>query len=424
MTARVIAEPLIARPATATTPPRHAMRPSSVRQLTVTRFRNYASAGLTLDTAAVVLTGPNGSGKTNLLEAISFLTPGRGLRRAKLSEIDRITAPDDTGETGAPDQAWAVAATVDGKQGEARIGTGRDPAAEGERRLVRIDGAPARSQATLAEHVTVSWLTPAMDRVFVDGASGRRRFLDRLVYAFDPEHASRVNAYEHAGRERSRLIKDGRGHDRACAAWFEALEDILATSGVAVAAARAALVSRLNRICAAMEAPFPTATLALDGAVDRWLEQAPALGVEDRVRATLATSRKPGTGEDAEGPHRSDLAVTHITKAMPAARCSTGEQKALLVGIVLAHARLQAADEGTAPILLLDEVAAHLDDRRRAALFEVVLTLGGQAWLTGTDRSVFAPIADRAQIVEVTDGRLHPDGAPDPTASDRFPAEP
>lgn len=377
----------------------------AVRRLTLTRFRNYASGNLDVDGPAVVLTGPNGAGKTNLLEAISFLAPGRGLRRARLSEVDRMAPAGEPAPAGPP-AAWAVSARLEGKLGAVAVGTGRDPDAEGERRLVRIDGAPARSQSALGDHVTVSWLTPAMDRLFMDGASGRRRFLDRLVFAFDPEHSTRVNGYEHAWRERGRLIRDGvRDH-----AWFAALEETLATTGVAVAAARASLVARLNLTCAVTEAPFPAAELALDGTVDRWLAEAPALDVEDRLRATLAAGRRPGAPE-AEGPHRSDLAVRHVPKDMPAERCSTGEQKALLVGIVLAHARLQAVDEGSAPILLLDEVAAHLDDHRRTALFEAVLALGGQAWLTGTDRQVFAPIAGRAQIVEVTDGRLAPASA-------------
>lgn len=374
----------------------------AVRRLSLTRFRNYAATTVEIDGSAVVLAGPNGAGKTNLLEAVSFLAPGRGLRRARLSEVDRV-GPGEPAPS--PATVWAVAARVDGKLGEVAIGTGRDPDSEGERRLVRIDGEPAKSQAVLGDHVTVSWLTPAMDRLFLEGASGRRRFLDRLVFAFDPEHSTRVNGYEHAWRERNRLIRDGVRD----AAWYAALEETLAATGVAVAAARAALVARLNRICAETEAPFPAAALRLEGTVDRWLEEAPALDVEERLRATLAAGRRPGSPE-AEGPHRSDLAVRHVPKDMPAERCSTGEQKALLVGIVLAHARLQAVDEGAAPILLLDEVAAHLDDRRRAALFEAVLALGGQAWLTGTDQGVFAPIADRAQILEVTDGRLAPAG--------------
>lgn len=403
MTGRVSARPL--PQSLAADPPAGPVavpRRLAVRRLTLTRFRNYAYASLDVDRPAVVLTGPNGAGKTNLLEAVSFLAPGRGLRRARLSEVDRVTPAGEPAAADAP-AAWAVSARLEGRLGAVAIGTGRDPDSEGERRLVRIDGAPARSQSALGDHVTVSWLTPAMDRLFMDGASGRRRFLDRLVFAFDPEHSTRVNGYEHAWRERGRLIRDGVRDP----AWFAALEDTLATSGVAVAAARASLVARLNLTCAATEAPFPAAELALAGTVDRWLAEAPALAVEERLRATLAAGRRPGAPE-AEGPHRSDLAVRHVAKDMPAERCSTGEQKALLVGIVLAHARLQAVDADAAPILLLDEVAAHLDDRRRTALFEAVLALGGQAWLTGTDRQVFDPIADRAQIVEVTDGRLAP----------------
>lgn len=362
----------------------------AVRKISLTRFRNHAATALRIDRPVAVLTGANGSGKTNLLEAISFLSPGRGMRRARLSEIDRV----------GDDGPWAVSAEVEGKLGETRIGTGRDAEAEGERRLVRIDGAPARSQSALGDHLTVSWLTPAMDRLFTEGASGRRRFLDRLVYAFDGEHAGRVSGYEHAWRERNRLIKDGRRDG----AWYDALEETLAETGVAIAAARAGLVARLNRICAATREPFPAAELALDGEIDRWLIGTPALQVEDRIRATLAASRFGG--QEAEGPHRTDLAVTHVAKTMPAAQCSTGEQKALLVGIVLAHARLQAIDEHAAPILLLDEVAAHLDDRRRAALFDAVFDLGGQAWLTGTDLCTFAPIADRARLFDVADGRV------------------
>jgi DNA replication and repair protein RecF len=364
----------------------------AVRKISLTRFRNHAATALRIDRPVAVLTGANGSGKTNLLEAISFLSPGRGMRRARLSEIDRV----------GDDGPWAVSAEVEGKLGETRIGTGRDAEAEGERRLVRIDGAPARSQSALGDHLTVSWLTPAMDRLFTEGASGRRRFLDRLVYAFDGEHAGRVSGYEHAWRERNRLIKDGRRDG----AWYDALEETLAETGVAIAAARAGLVARLNRICAATREPFPAAELALDGEIDRWLVGTPALQVEDRIRATLAAARVGG--QAAAGPPRPARAGTPVGKTLPAGPGATGEQKALLVGIVLAHARLQAIDEHAAPILLLDEVAAHLDDRRRAALFEAVFDLGGQAWLTGTDLSTFAPIADRARLFDVADGRVRP----------------
>jgi len=395
VTGRVTARHLMADSPAGTLP---VPRRLAVRRLTLTRFRNYAAFAIDIDGPAVVLTGPNGAGKTNLLEAVSFLAPGRGLRRARLSEIDQLSS-----SAGDPAGAWAVAARVEGKLGAVAIGTGRDPETVGERRLVRIDGAPARSQTALGDHVTVSWLTPAMDRLFLEGAAGRRRFLDRLVFAFDPEHSTRVNGYEHAWRERNRLLRDGVRDP----AWFAALEETLAAAGVAVAAARSSLVARLNRVCAETASPFPAASLDLDGKVDRWLAEVPALEVEERVRASLAAGRRAGAPE-AEGPHRSDLAVRHLPKDMPAERCSTGEQKALLVGVVLAHARLQAIEEGVAPILLLDEVAAHLDDRRRAALFEAVLALGGQSWLTGTDRSVFAPIADRTQIMEVAEGRLAP----------------
>ncbi|WP_084619108.1 DNA replication/repair protein RecF [Thalassobaculum salexigens] len=392
MTARVSVEgPILSEHSGAASAAGEPLR-LAVNSISLTRFRNHAATSLEIDRPVAVLTGANGSGKTNLLEALSFLSPGRGMRRARLSEIDRV------GDSG----PWAVSASITGKLGDARVGTGRDAAAEGERRIVRIDGAPARSQSALGDHLTVSWLTPAMDRLFTEGASGRRRFLDRLVYAFDGEHAGRVNGYEHAWRERNRLIKDGRRE----AAWYAALEETLAETGVAIAAARAALIARLNRICAATRDPFPAAELALDGEIDRWLVGTPALEVEDRLRATLAAARFGP--QEAEGPHRSDLAVTHVGKAMPAAQCSTGEQKALLVGIVLAHARLQAIDEHAAPILLLDEVAAHLDDRRRAALFEAVFDLGGQAWLTGTDLSTFAPIADRARLFDVADGKVRP----------------
>lgn len=392
MTARVSVEgPLLSEHSGAASAARAPLR-LAVKSISLTRFRNHAATSLEIDRPVAVLTGANGSGKTNLLEAVSFLSPGRGMRRARLSEIDRV------GDAG----PWAVSAAITGKLGDARVGTGRDAAAEGERRLVRIDGAPARSQSALGDHLTVSWLTPAMDRLFTESASGRRRFLDRLVYAFDGEHAGRVSGYEHAWRERNRLIKDGRRE----AAWYAALEETLAETGVAIAAARAALVARLNRICAATRDPFPAAELALDGEIDRWLVGTPALEVEDRLRATLAAARFGP--QEAEGPHRTDLAVTHVGKAMPAAQCSTGEQKALLVGIVLAHARLQAIDEHAAPILLLDEIAAHLDDRRRAALFEAVFDLGGQAWLTGTDLSTFAPIADRARVFDVADGKVRP----------------
>ncbi|GAB4372462.1 MAG: DNA replication/repair protein RecF [Kiloniellaceae bacterium] len=382
-----------------------------LNRLLVTQFRCYAQAELRLDAAPVVLTGPNGAGKTNLLEAISFLSPGRGLRGARLSEIDR-RAPGADG--GAP---WAVAATVMTPDGPRDLGSGRDPmqSAEGangtgrERRLVRVDGAAARGQQALAEVLAVVWLTPQMDGLFREGASGRRRFLDRLVYGFDPEHSARCNAYEHALRERARLLKGGQGD----AAWLASLEDSMATRGVAIAAARLAMVERLQRACDEAEGPFPKADLGLDGAVEDWLRSGPALDAEDRLRDGLAARRRQDaeTGGAGLGPHRSDLTATHRAKGVAAELCSTGEQKALLIAILLAHARLLTLERGAAPLLLLDEVAAHLDAARRAALYQEILGLGAQAWLTGTDAADFDGLQGRAQFFAVNDGAVGPAAA-------------
>ncbi len=373
----------------------------AVRRLTVSKFRNYDMLKLELERAPVVLTGPNGAGKTNLLEAVSFLAPGRGLRRARLGDIDRMDGGLD-----ATAAAWAVSAEIETMLGRTMIGTGRDPVSEtgGDKRLVRVDGAPAKSQTVLGEYLAVSWLTPQMDRLFVDGAGQRRRFLDRLVYAFDPQHAGRMNGYMHALRERGRLLRAG----RTDASWHLALEEQIATSGVAVAAARRELIDRLAPFASAGHGPFPGAVLSIDGEVEGWLDEGPALDVEDRFRAALAKARRLSSGEAAPvpGPHRGDLKVTHSIKNMPAEHCSTGEQKALLIAIVIAHARLRARDLGDAPLMLLDEVAAHLDEERRAALYDILETLGSQAWLTGTDSALFDAIAGRAQTFTVRDGAL------------------
>lgn len=369
----------------------------AVTRLTLTQFRCYAHARLEADARPVVLTGPNGAGKTNLLEAISFLAPGRGLRRARLSEVERLQAPAGS--------AWAVAAELDTPAGPVTIGTGRDTGEAGtERRLVRIDGRPVRSQVALAEHVAMVWLTPQMDRLFLEGASGRRRFLDRLVFGFDPAHAGRLSRYEQALRERARLLREGRND----AAWLAALEDGMATSGVAVAAARREVVARLSRACRHTVGPFPQADLAVVGTLESWLADRPALEAEEGFRRQLAASRRQDaeTGGAALGPHRSDLAVRHVAKDMPAALCSTGEQKALLIAIVLANARLMAAERGTPPLLLLDEVVAHLDAHRRSALFAEVLALGAQTWLTGTDEALFADLGGQARFYRVADAVL------------------
>jgi DNA replication and repair protein RecF len=370
-----------------------------VTRLVLTDFRNYRSARL--DGAAdrvlpVVLTGPNGAGKTNLLEALSLLSPGRGLRGARLGDLDRR-------DRGSPVSGWAVAATVATRRGPLAIGTGR-AGDSGERRVIRIDGEPAKGQAALAERLGVLWLTPAMDRLFVEGPGGRRRLLDRLVLGLDPAHAGRVARYEQAMRERARLLRD-RIDDPA---WLGALEEIMAAEGVAVAAARRDAIEQLDRVCAAAAGAFPRARLSLVGTVEAWLQEMPALAAEERLHGALAGSRAADalTGGAAVGPHRSDLAVVHADKDIAAEAASTGEQKALLIAILLAQARLQRSVRGEPPLLLLDEVAAHLDAVRRTALFDILAGLDGQAWITGTDAQLFAPLKGAARFVSVHDGIL------------------
>lgn len=368
-----------------------------VTRLTLTDFRSYPHLRMDADLRPVVLTGANGAGKTNLLEALSFLAPGRGLRRTKLSEITRADAP------GGPTGGWAVAATVHGPLGTLAVGTGREPG-ESDRRVVHIDGETVRGQTRLGEVITALWLTPDMDRLFQEGASARRRFLDRMVYGLDPAHAGRLSAYDTAMRNRNRLMREGR-MDRA---WLDGLEDAMAGHGVAVAAARRDLLQRLSGALAEAEGPFPRAEAALDGRVEGWLDTMPALDAEDRLRALLASNRRRDAeaGVTTEGPHRTDLKVRHAAKNVPADRCSTGEQKAVLISLVLAQASIQADLRGMAPMLLLDEVAAHLDDARRRALFDRLAALGAQSWLTGTDHALFAGFGDRAQHFTVRDGAV------------------
>ena len=377
-------------------------RPAVLR-LDLTAFRNHRATRITAGPAPVVLTGPNGAGKTNVLEALSFLAPGRGLRRARLADI-AFRRPD-----AGPERGWAVSAEVALRDETVRIGTGSEPAGDGddgERRVLRIDGAPARGQQALAERLAVVWLTPDHDRLFADGAAGRRRFLDRLVATYDPAHVGRVAAYEHGLRERSRLLQAPRRDDR----WLDALEDRLAAGGIAIVDARAHLIARLGAALAAAAGPFPGPVLAASGVREGWLEAEPALVVEERFRAALAASRNRDAayGGTEVGPHRSDLDARHPRTGAEARLCSTGEQKAMVIAIVLAHARMIAADRGMPPLLLLDEVAAHLDADRRRALFDELLALNGQAWLTGADRALFAALGDRALYCTVRDGHVTP----------------
>ncbi len=378
-----------------------------ITRLILTDFRNYTHLKVETDGRPVVLTGANGSGKTNLLEAISFLTPGRGLRRAKLLE-----AANTNGGGG-----WAVAADVRSDAGESTLGTGlvtggteAGTADMAERRSVRIDGQTMSGSNALAEHIKVSWLTPQMDRLFQEGAAGRRRFLDRLTYGFDPAHGKRMTAYEKVMRERNRLLKEGR-HDRH---WLASLERTLAGTGTAIAAARRETTERLNKAMAtADQGPggraFPKAELSARGLLEGWLEEEmSALDVEDRYRAALEASRRQDAlaGATGQGPHRSDLGVLHKDKGMPAELCSTGEQKALLISIILGDARLQAGLQGQAPILLLDEITAHLDATRRAALFDEIEEMKTQAWMTGTDYALFSELGSRAQFLTVDNGAV------------------
>lgn len=373
----------------------------AVHRLTLSDFRCYGRLRLDTDSRPVVLTGLNGAGKTNLLEALSFLTPGRGMRRATLADVARRDAG-----SGAP---WAVAAVVGGPGGRHEIGTGREAGME--RRSVRIDGEAAKPGA-LAEVVSALWLTPAMDRLFTEGAGGRRRFLDRLVFGLELGHAGHATAYEHAMRERTRLLRAG-GADPS---WLAALEGAMAGHGVAMAQARCRVVAALDEACRQGIGPFPAARLALAGEVEGWLEQTPAEAAEGRLRALLAAARgrDEAAGAATQGPHRTDLLVRHGGKDLPAGQCSTGEQKAVLVSIVLAQARVQTARRGAAPLMLLDEVVAHLDQTRRAALFDELCGLAAQSWMTGTDEHLFAEFGERAQFFRVADGSAVPSG-PRPT---------
>ena len=384
----------------------------SVARLTLTDFRCYPSQRMEAGPGPVVLSGPNGAGKTNVLEALSFLVPGRGLRGAKLADITRR----DAGTSEAVDKPWAVAAKLQTPNGPVDIGTGREVQAAGkrEKRIVHIDGAAVRSQAVLSEYLSAQWLTPQMDRLFVEGASARRRFLDRLVFAADPAHAGRVSAYEHAMRERARLLRHGQpGSGRAAdPEWLSVLEQTMAGKGVAVSAARLEMAARLDEMAgsAAENGAFPGASVSVTGTLEQWLKEGPALDAEDRLKQALQQCR----GAEAEGasvphgPHRSDMAVRHLGTGQAAELCSTGEQKALLIALILANARLQGRERGSLPMLFLDEVTAHLDETRREALFEEILGLGIQAWMTGTDTALFAPLKGDAQFFGVADAVITP----------------
>jgi DNA replication and repair protein RecF len=347
----------------------------------------------------VVLVGPNGAGKTNCIEAISFLSPGRGLRRATLDDV-----ADNQG-----DGSWAVSAEVEGALGLATLGTGIDPPV-GElvatSRRCRIDREPVNSATAFGDHLRMVWLTPAMDGLFMGAASERRRFFDRLVLAIDSQHSSRVSALERSLRSRNRLLEVRNYDDH----WCDAIERETAELAVAVAAMRGQTVTRLAAMLRARghASVFPSAAIMLDGWMENALINEPATSVEDRYREILRASRQrdAAAGRTLDGPHLTDLQVIYAPKNMPARDASTGEQKALLIGLVLAHANLVAEITGITPLLLLDEVIAHLDPDRRTALFDELAKLGAQVWMTGADPAAFSDVSATGEIFEVDSGRI------------------
>jgi DNA replication and repair protein RecF len=375
------------------------MAVSRIHRLTLTHFRNYRAASLQTRADIVVLVGPNGAGKTNCIEAISFLSPGRGLRRATLEDV-----ADNQG-----DGSWAVSAEIEGALGLATLGTGIDaPRGEGTAtaRRCRIDREPVNSAAAFGDHLRMVWLTPSMDGLFLGPASERRRFFDRLVLAIDSEHSARVSALDRSLRSRNRLLEVRNYDDH----WCDAIERETAELAVAVAAMRGQTATKLAGMLRARgeASAFPSAHIMLDGWMENALLAEPATAVEDRYREILRSSRARDAiaGRTLDGPHLTDLQVVYAPKNMPARDASTGEQKALLIGLVLAHANLVAEMTGITPLLLLDEVVAHLDPGRRTALFDELARLGAQVWMTGADPAAFADIGASAERFAVESGQI------------------
>ena len=379
------------------------MPSARIRRLSVTNFRSYHAAQIDVGARLVVLVGPNGAGKTNLIEAISFLAPGRGLRRATLEDVAFSEG----------DGSWAVSADVEGALGLATLGTGIEPPTSEDAvvaRKCRVDREPVASASAFADHLRVVWLVPAMDGLFNGPASERRRFLDRLTLAIDPKMSGPRGRYDRAMRQRNRLFQMREGSPSL----FAGLEEQMAEAGVAIAAARLDAVARLSALIEATHeacgpGPFPYAVLNLEGTLEQALMKRPAIEVEDDYVSLLSETRERDrlAGRALAGPHLSDLIVFHGPHNAPAGDCSSGEQKALLLGLVLAKARLIRELSGAAPLVLFDEVAAHLDHARRDALFVEILDLKAQAWMTGTDRSTFAPMASQAQILAVKRGTIN-----------------
>lgn len=372
----------------------------SLSSLTLSNFRNYEYARIETSSVPVVLTGENGAGKTNILEAVSLFSVGRGLRRAKLSELDNLSSDN---------QAWAVAANAEGRMGKVKIGTGRDTETieNTDKRIVKIDGKIVRGQAELARHVSLIWLTPQMEQLFTEGSSSGRKFLDRLVFGFEAEHATRVNDYEYSMRERNKLLQYG----RADADWLSVMEQKMAECATAIALARISTCEHINYTISASPLSFPKAYIDVSGFAEDLLKNGKsAVEIENSLKSSFASYRAQdaASGRTLIGTHRSELKVTHLGKNMQAENCSMGEQKAMMLSIILAQARSGALWHGVVPIILLDEVAGHLDGVKRTELFEEIFDTGAQVWMTGTDTALFADLSGKAQFFRVDNGNILP----------------
>lgn len=386
---------------------------SGVKRLTLANFRNYDNLRINTNLSPIIITGENGSGKTNILEAISFLTPGRGLRSAKLSDIKKISPNTSSLTDIANNNSWAVSAIVTNNNEDFDIGTAVESSSKEtnedtrlfERRIVKINGQKTSSQADLGRYISAIWLTPQMDRLFKGGSQPRRSFLDRLVYAFDIEHAKRTSNFEHLYKEWFQLIKNGNTDNL----WLQSLEENMASIGVAIAAARREQIARLNSfIEKEPDDIFPNVELSLEGKIEQLLDTKPAIDVEDYYVNMLKSQRRNVLySESVDGINRSDFKVIYKRKKMPAELCSTGEQKSLLISIILAQTKCQSLNKGFSPVLLLDEVVAHLDEIKREALLEKIRNLNIQAWITSTDAELFNSMRNHAQFLNIKNNTIN-----------------
>lgn len=386
---------------------------SGVKRLTLTDYRNYKNLRINAEISPIVITGENGSGKTNILEAVSFLTPGRGLRSSKLSDIKRIRSTEEIDDFNT-ENAWSVAADILKNNEEISIGTAvqrvirensdDEDIHKFDRRIVKINQQKITQQSELGKYISAIWVTPQMDRLFSGGPQPRRSFLDRLVYAFDLEHAKRTANFEHLYRQWFQLLKSGNRDIR----WLQSIESDMASLGVAIAAARREQIARLNTFIETdPDDIFPDVRIELDGTIEKMLDTAPAIKAEDFYAENLAKQRNNVLYNDSvDGINRTDFKVFLKKKNMPAELCSTGEQKALLISIILAQTKCQILNKGFTPVLLLDEVTTHLDDKKRDALLQKIYDLQLQAWITSTEEKNFSQLKDKAQYFRVENGKL------------------